>query len=387
MQAALPQAPMAEVDRLIEQSSRAAYSLDYAEAALHARRAVALAPDASRAHRALASALWVDVLFRRGAVTVDHYLGGITRAERQPAEAARRPGRGVQARARGRHRARRGRPRPQSAGPRCPLRSRRGLRHSGVVRRVDRGQPLRRLSIRQAGLRRAGRGSHARPAPHQRRRDRRHLPLPDLRARPADADGRLHGWLRRRQGEGDRPARGRGARSRHQRRRQDGPAPDLHARGPASRRHARRPRTGRRVPAQPAVPPRRGVGGDSCGPRHGSRRDPHPRAGAVRRGHPRQGPWRTRILALQARPGPAQRQPARRRRAETCRRRLASGPVDWVRGRIVLEQGKLADLAGRRNDAISAYRQAQSIGETSNDPACAAEAATWLRRPFTLPAK
>ena len=52
-----------------------AYNLDYPEAMVHARRAVALAPESSRAHRGLASILWLHVLFQRGAVSIDHYLG------------------------------------------------------------------------------------------------------------------------------------------------------------------------------------------------------------------------------------------------------------------------------------------------------------------------
>jgi tetratricopeptide (TPR) repeat protein len=43
------------------------------------RRAVALAPDDPSTHRSLASVLWLNILFSRGAVTVDHYLGSLTR--------------------------------------------------------------------------------------------------------------------------------------------------------------------------------------------------------------------------------------------------------------------------------------------------------------------
>ncbi len=54
------------------------------------RRAVALAPDDPAAHRALASVLWLHILFRRGAVTVDTYLGSFSRSkvdlEKPPAD-------------------------------------------------------------------------------------------------------------------------------------------------------------------------------------------------------------------------------------------------------------------------------------------------------------
>jgi tetratricopeptide (TPR) repeat protein len=56
-----------------------AYNLDHDRALELLRRAVALAPSDPASHRALASVLWLNVLFRRGAVTVDHYLGSFSR--------------------------------------------------------------------------------------------------------------------------------------------------------------------------------------------------------------------------------------------------------------------------------------------------------------------
>jgi tetratricopeptide (TPR) repeat protein len=43
------------------------------------RRAIVVTPDDPAAHRALASALWLKMLFLRGAVTVDHYLGSFSK--------------------------------------------------------------------------------------------------------------------------------------------------------------------------------------------------------------------------------------------------------------------------------------------------------------------
>jgi tetratricopeptide (TPR) repeat protein len=54
------------------------YNLDHDEAVTLLRQAVAAEPGDSATHRALASALWFDILFKRGAVTVDHYLGSFT---------------------------------------------------------------------------------------------------------------------------------------------------------------------------------------------------------------------------------------------------------------------------------------------------------------------
>jgi tetratricopeptide (TPR) repeat protein len=57
-----------------------AYNLDHDEALQLLRRAVAEAPSDPAPHRALASVLWLHMLFLRGSVTVDHYLGSFSRA-------------------------------------------------------------------------------------------------------------------------------------------------------------------------------------------------------------------------------------------------------------------------------------------------------------------
>src|SRR5258708_26697318 len=56
------------------------YNLDPDEAVALLRRAVAAEPNDPANHRALASTIWLNILFKRGAVTVDHYLGSVTRA-------------------------------------------------------------------------------------------------------------------------------------------------------------------------------------------------------------------------------------------------------------------------------------------------------------------
>lgn len=66
----------AELTAVIKQAFREAYNLDEANALTTARRSVAMAPDEPAAHRALASILWLDILFKRGAVVTDNYLSG-----------------------------------------------------------------------------------------------------------------------------------------------------------------------------------------------------------------------------------------------------------------------------------------------------------------------
>lgn len=54
----------------------------------------------------------------------------------------------------------------------------------------------------------------------------------------------------------------------------------------------------------------------------------------------------------------------------------------WVHARTWLERGKLADLAGRRADARQAYERARRMAREGNDPATTAAAASFLRRPY-----
>lgn len=58
-----------------------AYDLDRAEAVRLLERGVAEHPDDPAMHRALASVLWLQMLFERGAVTADHYLGSFSRTQ------------------------------------------------------------------------------------------------------------------------------------------------------------------------------------------------------------------------------------------------------------------------------------------------------------------
>src|SRR5512145_175659 len=66
---------------LRRQAFEHAYSLDHDEAIALLRKATAIDPDDPANHRALASVFWLNMLFQRGAVTVDHYLGSFSRTQ------------------------------------------------------------------------------------------------------------------------------------------------------------------------------------------------------------------------------------------------------------------------------------------------------------------
>src|SRR5262245_31082605 len=65
---------------LRDRAADLAYNLDHDEAMRLLRQAVAAGPNDAANHRALASTIWLNILFQRGAVTVDHYLGSFSRS-------------------------------------------------------------------------------------------------------------------------------------------------------------------------------------------------------------------------------------------------------------------------------------------------------------------
>jgi Tetratricopeptide repeat len=73
-------APAGPPAPLIDRAYDAAYNLDYDQAIALAHQAVADSPDEPQAHRALAAILWLKILFLRGAVIVDYYMGGVTKS-------------------------------------------------------------------------------------------------------------------------------------------------------------------------------------------------------------------------------------------------------------------------------------------------------------------
>jgi len=69
--------------------------------------------------------------------------------------------------------------------------------------------------------------------------------------------------------------------------------------------------------------------------------------------------------------------------AQDLHEALRNEPLEWVRGRAHLALGKIADLNGRREEAVTRYRNAREISANAKDPAGAADATTWLQRPYT----
>lgn len=63
---------------------------------------------------------------------------------------------------------------------------------------------------------------------------------------------------------------------------------------------------------------------------------------------------------------------------------LTNNPLGWVRGRIHLELGKVADLRQQRSTALTEYLTATELCRRHLDPWCQEEAARWRKRPFSF---
>ena len=63
------------------QAFAAAYNLNYEDALRIARQDARARPDDAAAHRTLATIVWMHILFTRGGITIDHYLGSATSSD------------------------------------------------------------------------------------------------------------------------------------------------------------------------------------------------------------------------------------------------------------------------------------------------------------------
>jgi tetratricopeptide (TPR) repeat protein len=79
---------------LVRRAFDAAYNLDHAEAIANLDKAIAADPNDPNAHRAVAVIAWLRIGFLRGSITVDDYLGSVTKPNINmlppPADEARR---------------------------------------------------------------------------------------------------------------------------------------------------------------------------------------------------------------------------------------------------------------------------------------------------------
>lgn len=76
-----PQSDGATIHAIRTRAFNLAYNLDHDEAVSLLQRASEQSPQEASLHRALASIFWLNMLFQRGAVTVDHYLGSFSRTQ------------------------------------------------------------------------------------------------------------------------------------------------------------------------------------------------------------------------------------------------------------------------------------------------------------------
>jgi hypothetical protein len=63
---------------------------------------------------------------------------------------------------------------------------------------------------------------------------------------------------------------------------------------------------------------------------------------------------------------------------------LSLKPAGWIRGRIHLELGKVADIRRQRSAALTEYLTATELCRTHQDPWCQQEAGRWRKAPFTF---
>src|SRR5262245_55642602 len=371
-----------DLDAKIEATYRATYNLDQDQALAAARSAVASAPEESRAHRALAAVLWFEIIFERGAVTVDHYLGGLSRSQLTPTapptdldrEFKQELGRAIELATR------RVNANPRDVQAKYDLGAAYGLQASYLAS-VEGSMTSAFMSARRAfdvqeevltiDPKEVGAGVVV----GTYRYVVSGLALPSrvlaymvgcgggkergialLEAATRDEDSHVEAktalvLIYTREGRHTDAMRLVG---------------ELATEFPRNRlfvleQGSAAIRAGKSVEAETILT--RGLDAFD----HDSRpKIPGERAlWLYKRGIAR--------FALNHRP----------EAASDLQTALNERPVEWVRGRILLTLGKLADLNGQRDESISNYRNARDISTKTNDPAAAAEATRLLRQPFT----
>jgi tetratricopeptide (TPR) repeat protein len=367
---------------LSDRAFSAAFNLDYDEAIALARRAVALAPDEPSTHRALASVVWLDILYLRGATTIDYYLGGMNKSDRT----VPKPPAALDAEYQ------------REAALAAQIAEARLVKNKKDVQAlfdVGAAYALRASYAASVDGKVMGAFSAARKAydAHETvldkdpRRIEANLTVGTYRYIVAGMSlpTRLFAYLA---GFGGDKARGihmveiaaGGGPSRADARfalmllycREQRYAEALRVIG---KLEAQFPRNRLLVLEEGAMDLRQGhaANADAVLSRGIKTLDAE-----TRRLFPGE-----RALWLEKR-GAARvvlnhRDDAGRDLADALR----ADPAGWVRGRITLELGKLADLAGRRAEALDRYREARQICDANNDPICSGEAGRFVTRPYT----
>ena len=375
--------PGQSVDALLTEAFEHAYNLDHEEAVALARRAVAVAPDNPRSHRALASLIWLKLLFHRGTVTIDHFMGGVSKSQltlpKPPAdldaEFKRETARAVEL-----AEARLAR-NPTDLQARLDVSSAYALQASytasiegsmsaafrSAKRAFDAGE-----YVLERDPKRVGAGVVV--GTYRYLVSALNLPARMFAYVVGFGGGKERGISQIQTALGDGEVRVEASLAlllifSREGRHNDALAVtrQLGKQYPRNRlfvleEGATAIRAGKAAEADAALT--RGLAAFDQDPRlkiPGERALWLYKRGLARLNMNRPAEARADLAAA-----------------------LGSEPVQWVRGRIHLELGKLADLAGRRADALGEYRTAKAIADGTNDPVSSAEATRWLKRPFSM---
>lgn len=366
---------------VISEAFRAAYSLDEKDAYVAARRAVAIAPEESASHRTLASIVWLDILFKRGSVVSDNYLsGGLKDQVSLPkppadldAEFKRELGRAIEL---ADEKARR---EPKNVQARYDVGAAYALQASYIATVEGRVMGAMRLAKRAYDAQEYVLANDA-------RRIEAGLVAGTYRYLVASLSLPVR-WMAYVVGFGGDKERGIALIEAATR------APETHIDAKVAlilvynreRRYADALRVAREL--QQEFPRNRLFVLEEG-------------SSAIRAGRAAEAEAAlTRGLAAHDRderrkiPGERAIWLHKRAVARVAQRRLTEAqadldmamqhqPIDWTRGRIQLELGKIADLQGRRPQAVAAYGQARALCAANNDTVCAGEAGRLQSRPF-----
>lgn len=367
----------------IREAFQAAYNLDHEPAVAHARRAVALGPESSRAHRGLATILWLNILFKRGAVTVDHYLGSITKSQTnlpKPDAATAEEFKRVIARAIDLANARL-RANPGDLNAKFDAGAAYGIQASYIA--AVEGSVMSAFGIARKAFDAQEEVLERDPA-----RVSAGLIVGTYRylVSTFNLATRVVAWMAGFAGGKEKGIALLEAATKDHEARVDANAALMLIYSREGRHrdvvriarqlYAEYPRNRLFILEEGAACIRAGLGveADAALTRglEMLAKDVRPKVP----GEEAMWLYKRGLARLNLnRPGPA---------TDDLNRALGAGPTNWIRGRIHVELGKLADLAGKRTDALAAYRTGRSLCQTSADTLCEAEANRHLRRPFSF---